>query len=75
MAITVTPVGTNQYEVAVSPPDGPPWRSDEPLTATEVLETLSSLGCHSTEITDALYASGSDWTVFHDAEVRRRREQ
>jgi hypothetical protein len=57
---------------------GPPhisevWVSDAPLTPTEVLEDLSARGCHSTDITDAMDASGADWRPQHDAEVRRRR--
>ena len=64
----------DSYQVAVSPPHGSLWRSTEPLTATEVLEKLSSLGCHSTDITDALYAADPGWAAKHDAEVLRRRQ-
>ena len=41
--------------MSVSPPDGPHWRSSEAMTPTAILEKLSGLGCHSTDITDALY--------------------
>ena len=74
MAISVYRYG-EKYQVAVSPPQGPNWRSSDPLTATEVLEKLGALGCHSTDITDALYAVDPHWTERHDAEVRRRRMQ
>ena len=57
-----------------SPPHADSWRSPRPLTATEVLEELSERGCHSTDITDALSAANPDWTISHDAEVRRRRD-
>jgi hypothetical protein len=55
------------------PPEGPHWRSSEAMTATAVLEKLSGLGCHSTDITDALHEADPGWTVKHDEEVRRRR--
>jgi hypothetical protein len=54
MPITISMNGDG-YDVAISPPHGGPWRSPGPLSSpTEVLETLSDLGCHSTDITDAL---------------------
>ena len=65
----------DRFAVDVSPPNSrEPWRSVEPLSATEVLEKLSDLGCHSTDITDALYDADPSWTVAHDAEVLRRRQ-
>jgi hypothetical protein len=63
------------YRVSVSPPHAQAWQSTRLLTPTEVLEELSARGCHSTDITDALYAANTDWTVAHDAEVRRRRDE
>lgn len=64
------------YHVSVSPPHAPEsWHSTRLLTPTEVLEELSDRGCHSTDITDALYAANPDWTVAHDTEVRRRRDE
>ena len=74
MAISVTKHG-DRYEVAVSPPQSANWQSSEPLTATQVLERLGALGCHSTDITDALYAADPAWADAHDAEIRRRRHQ
>ena len=74
MAIEVAVVG-NRYAVAVSPPHAADWRSSEPLTATQVLEALSALGCHSTDITDALYTADPSWAIAHDAEVLRKRQQ
>jgi len=72
VAISVQ-VSGDRYQVSVSPPQGPPWQSAEALTATEVLEKLSDLGCHSTDITDALYAANPDWGFAHGTEVGRRR--
>jgi hypothetical protein len=74
MAIEVELVG-DRYAVVVSPPHASDWRSPELLTATQVLEALSALGCHSTDITDALYAADPRWMIAHDAEVLRRRQQ
>jgi hypothetical protein len=72
MAIEITRSG-DRFMVEVTPPHGE-WRSLAPMSATEVLAELSALGCHSTDITDALDASGADWPPGHDAEVRQRRE-
>jgi len=74
MALEVEVVG-DRYAVAVSPPHCSDWRSLEPLTATQVLKALSALGCHSTDITDALYAADPHWTVAHDAEELRKRQE
>ena len=63
------------FAVTVSPPHATcDWSSTGPLTPTDVLATLSRLGCHSTEITDALDATGADWRPTHNVEVARRRQ-
>lgn len=41
---------------------------------TRVREALSSEGCHSAAITDALDEVDPDWRDVHDADVRRRRQ-
>jgi hypothetical protein len=74
MGISVIKTG-DRYKVAVSPPEGANWQSSAPLTATQVLERLGALGCHSTDITDPLYAADPSWAEAHDAEVRHRRRQ
>lgn len=53
----------DRYDVSVSPPSGPDWRSTEPLTTTELLEQLSALGCRPTDITDAFDATLTDGAV------------
>jgi hypothetical protein len=73
VAIRLTPKGQN-FWVEVTPPHAETWRSDAPLSATDVLEVLSDKGCHSTDITDALYEADPTWTARHDAEVLRRRQ-
>src|SRR5487761_944842 len=45
------------------------------LTAYEVFENLPRLGCHSTDISDALYAADPVWSTRYDAEVVRRRAE
>jgi hypothetical protein len=72
MSVNVT-YEDGRYWVELSPPHGAQWTSAG-LTATEVLEELSARGCHSTAITDALFAANPEWPKAHDAEVRRRRE-
>ena len=72
MAIRIVRVN-DRYEVHVDLPDGSRWHSAAPLTATEVLAELSSRGCHSTDVTDALSAADPSWHVQHDAEVLRQR--
>jgi hypothetical protein len=69
--IKISMVG-DEYEVIVSRPGGS-WRSPAPMTASEVLEKLSQMGCHSTDIADALYAADLGWGKRHDEEVARRR--
>ena len=71
MAIDVQAIG-DRFTVEVTPPHGD-WRSDELLSPTDVLRKLSAIGCHSTDITDALDASRADWRPLHDAEVLRAR--
>ena len=62
------------YTVEVGPPHArETWSSPAPLTPTQVLAELSKRGCHSTDATDALDATGTDRRPVHDAEVLRRR--
>jgi hypothetical protein len=49
----------DHFVVGVTPPNGESC-SLQAVTPTEVLEKVSALGCHTTEITDALDASGVD---------------
>ena len=62
------------YTVEVGPPHArETWSSPAPLTPTEVLAELSKRGCHSTDATDTLEATGTDWRPVHDAELVGRR--
>jgi hypothetical protein len=71
VSIRLTPEGEN-FRVEVTPPYAEAWCSEAPLTATEVLEVLSGMGCHPTDITDA---ADSGWRDRHDADVEHRRAQ
>jgi len=64
-----------RYHLTVSPPDARESRTAAVETPTEAMATLSGWGWHSTDITDALDATGHDWRPEHDDEVMRRREQ
>ena len=74
MPITVYRHGDGRYQAVVSPPEGAHWRSSSPVTAWEILERLSDLGCHSTDITDALYAADPGWAEAYDNEVLAHRQ-
>jgi len=51
-----------RYVVSVTPPEGPPWRSGEPMTPDEIFDRLIDLGCHTTDISDAFYAADPLWS-------------
>jgi hypothetical protein len=74
VAIEISKYG-DRYQVAVSPPEGSFWRSAGALSATDVLAKLSALGCHSTDITDALTSADPTWKLRHDAEVLLKRNE
>lgn len=67
MSIRLIPDGRN-FWVELTPPEAEAWRSEAPLTPTEVIEELTRRGCHSTDITDALYAAGPAWAARREAE-------
>jgi hypothetical protein len=49
--------------VTVTPPHGGGryWSSPEPLTADEVVKRLQELGCHQTDIGDAMFEADPLW--------------
>jgi hypothetical protein len=62
------------FKVMATPPHvAEEWSSSTVLSGTDVLRELSLRGVHSTDISDALDASGVPWRDAHDAEVRRLR--
>ncbi len=52
----------DKYQVSVSPPEGPSWRSSEPMSPAEIFDKLIDLGVHTTDISDAFYAADPFWT-------------
>ena len=74
VSIRIDVASENQYRVSLSPPHGPKWETSAPMTATEVRAQLKQLGCHPTDVSDALFAADPDWTEHHAAELLRRRE-
>jgi hypothetical protein len=53
----------DKYQVVVGPPEGSTWRSKTSMTPEEIFNKLSDLGCHTTDISDALYAADPFWTM------------
>jgi hypothetical protein len=49
------------YSATVSPPHGSLWSSPQPMTASKLIDVLRDLGCHTTDITDALYEADPSW--------------
>jgi len=74
MAIRVR-VDPEGWHLFVGPPDASETHTDVAQSPTAALAMLSAWGCHSTDATDALDASGVDWRPLHDAEVLRRRAE
>lgn len=64
-----------RYHLSVGPPDASESHTATVETPTEAMATLSTWGCHSTDITNALDATGHDWRPEHDDEVVRRRQE
>lgn len=62
MAIVVTRSG-DLYRATVTPPhgNGKPWSSAEPMPGSKLIDALRELGCHTTDITDALYEADPLW--------------
>ncbi len=51
------------YRATVTPPHGGgrPWSSPKPLSASQLIDSLREAGCHTTDITDALYEADPLW--------------
>jgi hypothetical protein len=54
-----------KYEAEVSPPHGRGeyWRTDHPVSAEALIESLRELGCHQTDIGDAFYEADPEWVL------------
>lgn len=52
----------NRYVGTATPPESDEqWESSTPLTAKQVIAELRRVGCHTTDITDALYEIDPFW--------------
>jgi hypothetical protein len=62
MPITIRRHG-DKYDVKVTPPHGRGtyWTSPEPLSGAEVVRRLEELGCHQTDIGDAMFEADPLW--------------
>lgn len=61
MTVEVTRSGSG-YLARVTAPDGTErWSSEAPMELEELIGRLRELGCHQTDIGDALYAADPDW--------------
>jgi hypothetical protein len=60
VAIKIRRVLPDRYEATLTPPHGL-WRTREPLPARELRRTLQGLGCHTTDISDALFEADPLW--------------
>lgn len=60
--IKISKTASGEYIAYVTPYDQPaePWRAG-PLSADALIDTLRDKGCHTTDITDALYEADPDW--------------
>lgn len=68
MTIKVAKVGENKYTAEASPPHASSVRkTPAPLQLRQLIAELKALGCHPTDIGDALYTVDKDWVNHLDA--------
>ena len=65
MGIRVQKISDDLYIAKVTLPDMPAvtneWSTTEPLTGNQLCDALLELGCHQTDIGDALYEQDQNW--------------
>lgn len=67
MPITIRLVEDTVYSASVTPPHGKEiWHTAQPMTAKNLVAKLRELGCHTTDIADAFYATNPDWLAEVD---------
>ena len=54
------------YLASVSPPHGQRWTATEPVSLHSLIVKLQDLGCHQTDIGDALSEADPDWQLRLD---------
>ena len=64
MSISIQRVG-EMYEASVRPPHGQgrAWDTPHPLALDQLIDALVTLGCHQTDIGDALFEADPDWEI------------
>lgn len=64
MAINIEKFG-DRYTATVTPPHGgsTTWSTDNPLPLGDLIDRLQSLGCHPTDIGDALHEADPEWEL------------
>jgi len=62
MPIKVKRMGS-MYVASMTPPHGRgvPWTSPEPMSAEALVEKLEDLGCHTSDIGDAMFHADPLW--------------
>lgn len=70
MPVVVVKIG-DLYEAEVTPPHGRgrAWHSPGPQTLVALIASLEDLGCHETDIGDALYLADPDWLSQADMDA------
>lgn len=62
MTLTIKKVAENLYEAIVTSPHAKrDWSTATPLPGRALTEQLLSLGCHQTDIGDAMYEQDPEW--------------
>ena len=63
MAIIINLVGKDTYEATVTRPEGDvdSWKTKSPISSNSLIEELTKLGCHQTDIGDAFYEANPNW--------------
>ena len=76
MAIVVTRTG-DLYSATVTPPHGGGkfWSSPQPMPGSELIDSLRKLGCHTTDITDALYEADPLWLERLKPQIKKQRSE
>lgn len=62
MTITITKTHRDLFEAEATPPhSNVSWSTSKPLPIRTLIQELQKLGCHQTDIGDALYSADKNW--------------
>ena len=60
--LQVKKVAEDSYEAVATPPQvAEAWSTEVPISARKLINQLTSRGCHTTDIADALNEQDPDW--------------